>query len=151
MTASYGGDLTHEASTGKTWVAVALPASTNGCVAYGHGMITAASGDLAGFGGIAAGGPSRGAEFYRDIGPANPFRLRSLSVDALTCSADTTAASVFGRARLNDANAVEYRIDIELSGAKGTFRIRLDTGYDSGVQPIRFGDLHIHIRNATHR
>jgi hypothetical protein len=154
ITASYGGDSTHESSTGMTLVAVEVPASSDGCVVFGHGRITAADRDRASFRGVAVASPSRGAEFYRDNGPANVFRLVSTSVDAVTCSADATQASVFGRAKLNGAGSVEYRIDVHLAAwewGKDTYRIRLSNGYDSGAQPIRHGDLDIRLRDRDHQ
>jgi hypothetical protein len=154
ITASYGSDATHDTSVGRTLVAVVLPASTNGCLVFGHGQVTAADGDQASFRGLAFAKPPIGAEWYRDNGPAKPFRLLSTSVDAVTCITDTSRASVFGNARLNGTGSVEYRIDIQLTAwahGRDTYRIRLSNGYDSGVQTIRHGDLDIHLRNRGHR
>jgi hypothetical protein len=56
-------------------------------------------------------------------------------------------ASVFGTARINRAGSVEYRIDVELTAwawGKDTYRLRLSSGYDSGAQQIRHGDVDIH-------
>ena len=81
ITASYGGDDSHSASSGGTFLLVALPPSTNGCVVHGHGRITAANGDQASFRLLVAASPPRGAAFYRDWGPADAMRLGSTSVD----------------------------------------------------------------------
>jgi streptogramin lyase len=154
IAAAYGGDATHSASNGFTGVTVAVPASTDGCVVFGHGRITAANGDKASFRGLVAALPPRGVEFYRDNGPAGAFRVVSTSVDALTCTDDATKASVFGTAKINGAGSVEYRIDVELTAwewGKDTYRIRLSNGYDSGVQQIRHGDVDIHIHTSEHR
>jgi DNA-binding beta-propeller fold protein YncE len=151
ITASYSGDGTHDPSTGATSVAVAPPASTDGCLVFGHGRITAANGDRASFSGLAVAAPPRGTELYRDNGPADPFRLASTTVDAVTCSRDASRASVFGAARLNSARSVEYRIDIQLAAwerGKDTYRIRLSSGYDTALQPIRHGDLHIRLHST---
>ena len=86
ITANYGGDASHGASSGTTLVLVALPGSSSGCLLAGHGQITAANGDRAHFAMLVAATPTLGAERYRDKGPATPFRLRSTTVDALTCS-----------------------------------------------------------------
>lgn len=153
ITASYGGDAAHATSMGSTTITVAVPASTAGCLAFGHGRITAADGDRASFRGLALGSPTVGAEFYRDNGPANPFRLVSSSVDAVTCSPDATLASVFGTATVNGADSVQYRIDIQLTGwerGKDTYRVRLSNGYDSGAQLIRHGDVEIRIGDFRH-
>jgi DNA-binding beta-propeller fold protein YncE len=128
--------------------------STVGCRVFGHGRITAANGDRASFRGLAVASPPRGAELYRDNGPANPMRVRSSSVDAVTCNTDATRASVFGKATINGAGSVEYRIDVQLAATTGgndTYRIRLSNGYDSGSQPIRHGDTDIRLRSAGHR
>ncbi len=154
ITASYGGDATHSASIGRTLVAVVLPASTNGCRVFGHGRITAANGDQASFRGLAFARPPLGAEWYRDSGPANPFRLVSTSVNAVTCSPDASRASVFGTAKLNGTGSVEYRVDIQLAAwerGRDTYRIRLSNGYDSGPRQIRHGDLNIHLAHSDHR
>jgi hypothetical protein len=153
IAAGYGGDATHSASSGFAGVTVAVPVSTEGCVVFGHGRITAANGDKASFRGLVAATPPRGLQFYRDDGPANPFRAASTSVDALTCSPDATKASVFGTTKVNGAGSVEYRIDAQLTAwewGRDTYRIRLSTGYDSGVQQIRHGDVDIRIRFSEH-
>jgi hypothetical protein len=154
ITASYGGHAMHSASLGRTVVAVVLPASTNRCLVFGRGRITAANGDQASFRGLAVAAPPRGAEFYRDNRPANAFRLASTSVGAVTCSQDASRASVFGKAKLNGMGSVEYRIDIQLAAwerGRDTYPIRLSSGYASGAQPIRHGDLDIHVRGRDHR
>lgn len=153
ITAIYSGDTTHAASSGTMMVAVALPASTRGCVVYGHGRITAANGDKASFRGLVAATPPAGAELYRDNGPADAFRLVSTSVKALTCSSDATQASVFGTATVTGGGSVQYRIDVQLTAWRGrqdTYRIRLSDGYDSGAQRIRHGDIDIHTGFAEH-
>jgi hypothetical protein len=151
--AGYGGDGTHSASSGFTGVSVAVPASTAGCVVFGHGRITAANGDKASFRGLVAASPPRGVEFYRDNGPVSAIRVVSTSVDALTCNPDATRTSVFGTATVNGAGPVEYRIDVQLTAwewGKDTYRIRLSSGYDSGAQQIRHGDVDIHLRSSEH-
>ena len=98
---------------------------------------------------LVAATPTLGAERYRDKGPATPFRLRSTTVDALTCSVDATRASAFGTATINGAGSLQYRIDIQLNAGKGrrdSYRIRLSNGYDSGAEPIH-GHVDIHVRN----
>ena len=138
---------------GVTGVTVALPASTEGCVFFGHGRITAANGDKASFRGLVAATPARGVEFYRDNGPASAFRLASTSVDALTCTDDATKASVFGTARVNGGGSVQDRIDVQLTAWErggDTYRIRLSSGYDSGAQKIRHGDVEIRLHSSEH-
>ena len=132
---------------------VALPASTNGCTVFGHGRINAANGDRASFRARVAANPPTGAAFYRDSGPADAFRLRSTSVDALTCSSDASTASVFGTATNAPGGFVAYRIDLQLSAWKrgsDTYRIRLSNGYDSGARQIVHGDVDIRLGSAVH-
>jgi DNA-binding beta-propeller fold protein YncE len=131
-----------------------LPASMARCVVFGHGRITAANGDRASFRGLVASRRPRGVEFYRDNGPADATRVVSTSVDAVTCSADATQASIFGEAKVNGKRSVEYRIDVRLIAwkwRKDTYRIRLSSGYDSGVQRVRRGDVDIRIRDSERR
>ena len=73
ITANYGGDASHSASSGSTLVLVALPGSSSGCLLAGHGRITAANGDRARFAMLVAATPTLGAERYRDKGPAYPL------------------------------------------------------------------------------
>ena len=151
IAASYGGDATHSASSAFTGVTVAVPASTAGCVVFGHGRITAANGDKASFRGLAAATPPRGVDFYRDKGPEDAMRVVSTSVDAVTCGADAARASVFGTARVNGGGSVQYRIDVQLTAwerGKDTYRIRLSNRYDSGAQKIRHGDVHIRTHSS---
>jgi hypothetical protein len=149
ITAAYGGSGGHEPSTGTTSVGVALPASTNGCVVFGRGAITAANGDRATFAEIAFGSQPRGLQIYRDAGPTQPFRLRTGSVVALTCRADGTRATAFGDATLGSGETVQYRVDVERAMRARTYRIRLSNGYDSAAQPLRHGVIRIFF--AGHR
>ncbi len=139
ISATYSGDVGHQASAGQTIVDVAFPASKKGCDVYGFGRITAAGGDPAGFLSFAAAGLRFGIEVYQEGGPDNPISVRSLSVDSVTCSPDATAARVFGVAKVSGSTTVEYRLDFARSGAGSTYRIRLSSGYDSGVQPVSGG------------
>ncbi len=138
-------DGTEPADTAaKTWI---LPTSTAGCKISNGGRITAADGDKATFGGNAKGTGPSGQEEYQDHGAAVDVNVHSIDVRAVTCSADRTAASIFGTATLNGAGAVDYRIDVTDQGEPGTsdtYRIRLGNGYDSGVQTLTGGNVQIH-------
>jgi hypothetical protein len=122
-----------------------LPPSTPDCVTSNRGRIIARNGDLATLRGraetSAAGQPS-GSELYSDRGPVDHVVVRSTSIDALVC-ADRDAA-IFGRTRLN-GHEVGFRIDLHDGGAgrNDTYRIVLDSGYDSGPQPLRSGNLFV--------
>ena len=91
-------------------------------------------------------GPS-GQEEFQDHGPADAINVHSIDVLAVTCSRDGTAASIFGTATIDGAGSVNFRIDVQDLGEPGstdTYRIRLSTGYDSGVQVIVGGNVQIH-------
>jgi len=128
----------------KTWT---LPSSTAGCkVTYG-GRITADNGDKATFGGNAKGTGPSGQEEFQDHGPADAINVHSIDVRAVTCTRDRTAASIFGTATIDGAGSFDYRIDVQDLGEPGstdTYRLRLSTGYDSGVQVIVGGNVQIH-------
>ena len=128
----------------KTWV---LPGSSAGCkVTYG-GRITAADGDKATFGGNAKGAGPSGQEEYQDHGSAVNINVHSIDVQAVTCSRDGTSASIFGTATINGSGSVLYRIDVVDNGEPGssdTYRIRLGSGYDSGVQTLTGGNVQVH-------
>ena len=133
-----------QATAAKQWV---LPGSTAGCkVTYG-GRITAANGDKATFGGNAKADGPKGQEQYTDHGPTTPMNVHSIDVRAVTCSADVTQASIFGRATINGAGSFDYRIDLKDLGEPGrndTYRIRLSNGYDSGERRLEGGNVQIH-------
>jgi hypothetical protein len=130
----------------KEWV---LPQSTPGCkVTYG-GRIAAANGDKGTFGGnamVPASGP-QGQEEYQDHGPAADMNVHSITIDAVTCSADGKSATIFGTATVNGSGSYNFRIDLQDLGEPGTsdtYRIRLSNGYDSGVQTLNRGNVQIH-------
>jgi Bacterial Ig-like domain (group 1) len=127
----------------KTWV---LPTSTPGCkVTYG-GRITAANLHKATFGGNAQ-APNKGQQEYQDHGPAAAMNVHSINVQAVTCSADGTAASIFGKAKADGGGTFDYRVDLKDLGEPGssdTYRVRLSSGYDSGEKVLESGNVQIH-------
>jgi hypothetical protein len=134
-------------SAAKIWV---LPPSTAGCkVTYG-GRITAANADKATFGGnamVPASG-AQGQEEYQDHGSAADLNVHSIRVDVLTCGRDGTSATIFGTATVNGSGSYAFRIDVQdlgEPGANDTYRIRLSTGYDSGMQTLNQGNVQIHL------
>jgi hypothetical protein len=131
----------------KVWT---LPSTTLCSVSQG-GQISANTGDKANFGGSAqsdAGGNLKGQESYQDQGPAQPQNVKSTEILALSCSQDRTEATIFGRATINGSGSHQFRIDIQDLGEPGkgkdSYRILLDTGYDSGVQTLEGGNVQIH-------
>ena len=146
IAANYGGDSAHAARRNGTMVTVAVPASTAGCSVDGHGRITATNGNRGSFLAHAKANRPRGQLSYRDSGPVRATRMAVLSVDAVNCSAHASWARIFGKAKVNGTGSFEYRIDVQRAGGRrrnGSYRIRLSSGYDSGVQPIRQGGMQI--------
>jgi beta-propeller repeat-containing protein len=125
------------------------PRSTPGCKVSGGGRITAANGDRATFSGSARAASDRdvsGNLDYVDHGPAAPFRLRSLTIDALVC--DGARATILGLARV-DGSQVEFTIDLLDAGEPGrsdTYRLRLSNGYDSGTRTLGGGNVQVSSR-----
>jgi hypothetical protein len=145
ITATAVGGTNPSDTAAKKWV---LPASTAGCKVNNGGRITAANGDKATFGGMAKGTGPSGSEEYQDHGPAVDINVNSINVLAVRCSADGTAASIFGTATINGAGSFDYRIDVKDLGEPGTtdtYRIRLSNGYDSGEQVLSAGNVQIHL------
>jgi hypothetical protein len=115
------------------------------------GWIIADNGDRASFGGVARSdeeGNVTGQEEYQDHGPAEPQNVKSIQVLMLSCNADRTQASISGTATIDGAGMHMFTIDVQDLGEPGkgsdTYRIRLDTGYDSGEQVLRGGNVQIH-------
>jgi hypothetical protein len=133
----------------KTWV---LPVSTPLCEAkITGGRITANNGDKASFRGnaqVSATGIPGGQEFYRDRGPAQPQTVKSTMILAVTCNQSLTQASIFGKATIDGSGSHHFKIEVQDLGEPGvgkdTYRILLDTGYDSGVHKLEGGNVEIH-------
>jgi hypothetical protein len=133
----------------KVWV---LPASTKFCevkITQG-GWIIAMNGDQASFGGnarVLADGTVSGQENYQDHGPAQPRHVQSIDVTAMTCSDDLTEGSIFGRATVDGAGSVFFRIDVTDLGEPGTsdtYGLTMSDGYVSGQQRLQGGNVQIH-------
>jgi hypothetical protein len=139
-----GGSKPSDTAT-KVWV---LPASTPGCKITGGGRILAANGDAATFGGNAKGTGPSGEEEYQDHGPSDDMNVHSTSILAVSCSADGTAASIFGMATIDGGGSFVFRIDVSDLGEPGAgtdhYRMRLSNGYDSGDQVLNGGNIQIH-------
>jgi hypothetical protein len=134
----------------KTWT---LPTSTPLCEAKitQGGWITANNGDRGSFGGNAKadqnGDPS-GNENYQDHGPAQPMHVKSIEITAITCNQQRTQATIFGQATIDGTGSHTFRIDVQDLAEPGkgvdTYRILLDTGYDSGEHTLQGGNVQIH-------
>ena len=127
--------------------AQATPTSVAACkVTYG-GRITAANGDKATFGGNATSAGLSGREQFQDHGPVADLNVKSIAVSAVTCSPDRTAATILGTATIDGVGPVGFQIDVTDLGEPArtdTYRLSLSTGYDTGIQLIRGGNVQIH-------
>jgi hypothetical protein len=136
----------------KEWL---LPISTPLCnvdfPTYG-GQITADNGDKANFGGnahVTDTGAASGQEEYQDKGPADPMNVHSISVRAVVCTTvGTKQAQIYGEATIDGSGSYNYRIDVKDVAEPGvgqdTYRITLQTGYDSGERTLEGGNVQIH-------
>jgi hypothetical protein len=134
----------------KVWT---LPSGTALCVVKitNGGWIVANNGDRASFGGVAKESSAlvaSGNEEYQDHGPAQPMNVKSLVVQAITCNANRTQGTIFGTATIDGSGVHNFRIDVQDNGEPGTgldhYRMRLDTGYDSGDHRLKGGNVQIH-------
>ncbi len=143
VVARYLGDGSSSGSSGAALVRVALPASTNGCVAALGVRLSLPDGDQASASGVALATSPRGVESFLEGGPAHRLSFRSTQVEALVCRPRTRHAVVFGTGLVTGAGAVRYRIDLRAGTAlrRPTFRLRLSTGYDTGVASVRSGGV----------
>jgi hypothetical protein len=137
-------------STFVTKLVPGPPPTTPRCKVTNGGQITAANGDRASFGGNSqsnAAANVQGQQQYQDHGPAQPMRVQSIRITALTCNQARTQASIFGEATIDGTGTHQFQIDLEDLGEPGkgadTYRIQLDTGYDSGVQTLQGGTVQI--------
>jgi len=126
------------------------PTSIPRCKVTNGGRITAENGDVATFGGDArsdAAGHVQGQEQYRDHGPAEPQGVRSIRIQVLICNQARTQATILGQATIDGSGMHAYEIEVQDLGDPGkgvdTYRIALDTGYDSGLQTLAGGDVQI--------
>jgi uncharacterized repeat protein (TIGR01451 family) len=134
----------------KTW---ALPVTTPLCeikITNG-GWIIATNGDRATFGGNAKSsesGDTQGQEEYQDHGPAQPMNVHSINVLAIVCDGLGEEASIYGQATIDGSGSFFYRIKVRDRGEPGagtdTYWMLLQTGYTSGDQVLRGGNVQIH-------
>ena len=128
----------------KTWE---LPESTPG-KATGGGFIILSDGERATFGFVAqfqSGAASPKGELTFQIHSRPPFRLKSMSIDAIVVSGAT--AKVFGTATAGGSSGVVFRLDLTDNGEPGrkadTFRLRTSDGLDSGIALLQGGNIQI--------
>jgi hypothetical protein len=75
------------------------------------------------------------------------MNVHSIEVQAVTCNAAGTAASIFGTATIDGSGTFNFRIDVVDNGEPGrsdTYRIRLSNGYDSSVKTLSGGNIQLH-------
>jgi uncharacterized protein (DUF2141 family) len=131
------------------------PASTAFCevTITNGGWIIANNGDRASFGGNAKvsndGTAIQGQEEYQDHGPIAPRNVKATVLTATTCdlTANPKTATIYGRATVNGAGDVVFRIDVTDGGTGGstdTYGILMSDGYVSGQHPLGGGNVDIH-------
>ena len=114
-------------------------------VTYG-GRITAANGDKATFGGNANAARLSGQAQFRDHGPVARVNLHSIAISAVTCAPDGTSATILGTATVKGVGPVGFTINVtDLGrGRSDTYQLLLSTGYDTGIQHLKGGNVRIH-------
>jgi len=117
----------------KTWT---VASNTAGCTVILGPVTLAVNGDK-----VTISVKSQGSE-----DPDVPMNVKSTTVQALTCSADGKSASIFGQVTIY-GKVLNYRADLRdlsTNGTSDTYRIRLSSGYDSGVKVLSKGNIQIH-------
>jgi len=116
------------------------------------GWIFPLNGDVATFGGnakVSSSGVSTGNQEYHDHGPLQPMTVNTIDVQAVLCSNDRTAATIFGHTAVDGTGSYEYEIDLQDNGEPGTndmYRIFLPNlvpPYDSGLRQLQGGNVQI--------
>ncbi|MGB2952741.1 MAG: Ig-like domain-containing protein, partial [Gaiellaceae bacterium] len=132
----------------KTWV---TQVTSPGCTVKitNGGTIIAANGDQSSFGGNAqaSSSGSSGQEQYQDHGPKQPLNAHSIDISSVTCNPQQTQATIEGHATINGSGSYTFQIIVQDNGSSGSsdaYGIRLSNGYNSGVQPLRSGNVDIH-------
>jgi hypothetical protein len=132
------------ATAAKDWVAAVTGAD---CAVSFKGQITTQAGGRATLNGRAESASQDTSGRHSYVDRSISLRVKTRDVNALMCAEDGSAASMFGQARVN-GDRVEYRIDLRTAGAaarNGSYRIRLDSGYDSGLRALRGGRIRIEL------
>jgi hypothetical protein len=124
----------------KNWV---LPESTPDCkITYG-GQIIAMNGDFATFGGNAK-APDKGNNNYMDHGPASAMHVKMPTVLSVLCDPDDVHGTIYARTVNGEIARIDVQ-DLAEPGRNDTYRILLDSGYDSGEQTLaKGGNIQIH-------
>jgi hypothetical protein len=133
----------------KAWV---LPVTTPLCevTITNGGWITANNGDKGSFGGVAKAdgeGNASGNEEYQDHGPVDPMNLHG-NVTVVVCDS-TTKATIYGLATVDGMGSFLFRLVVEDNGEGGKgidkYWITVVSGYDSGNQILKGGNVQIHL------
>ena len=129
------------ANASKTWI---LPSSTSG--KFNGGGKIARPGKFATFGLSFKGTPDLSGNLsYNDHSAATGRQVGVLTVDAYVQTG--SSVKIFGTASVDGAGSHVFRLDLVDNGEPGTadtFRLRMDDGYDTGLQTILNGNLQAH-------
>jgi parallel beta-helix repeat protein len=130
-------------------VACGLPPSTEKCKVNGNGRGTAGNGDRASLQAHVrvTGSKVRGDYRFADHGPSEPLTVRPLTLASLVCDS-SGKTSLFGKAQVGSSSYL-YRLDLSersRSQRRGSFRVRLSSGYDSGDVALEQGHIEVRTR-----
>lgn len=123
-----------------------FPGSTAGSKVSGGGQIAAPNGDRATFGLTAQAKSATavaGQQTYIDHAIVNELKFKSDTTSSVITAGKE--ATIRGAGRANGVQ-VEYRIDVVDNGEPGvndTYRIRLSSGYDSGIRKLSGGNIQV--------
>jgi len=112
--------------------------STAGCTISAGGVLETDAGTAV-FTADAKAGSTAGALRFTLHTSASRTTVVATEITNVACSAD--GASIFGTATADD-QSTSFRVDL-IAGAAASFRLRLGTGYDSTVLPLRGGNVQI--------
>ena len=80
---------------------------------------------------------------------ASLTKVHSIAVSAVTCAPDGTSATILGTATVDGVGLVGLQINVTDLGQPGrsdTYQLLLSTGYDTGVQLLRGGNVRVHTK-----
>jgi hypothetical protein len=92
-------------------------------------------------------GNASGNEEYQDHGPVDPMNLHG-NVTVVVCDS-TTKATIYGLATVDGMGSFLFRLVVEDNGEGGKgidkYWITVVSGYDSGNQILKGGNVQIHL------
>ena len=88
--------------------------------------------------------PDKGNNMYRDHGPVDPQHIKMPTVLAVLCDTNDTHGTIYAEAVNGDLARIDVQ-DLGEPGREDTYRIQMESGYDSGEQVlVEGGNIQIH-------